>query len=393
MENEYNFTLGERTISSNEVITQSNSIVDTHPSNKENKYIHIFPDSKESFRNSYTNILKNRNKRAISNSHSEEKINSQGRKRNSSEAPKKKNSTNPPLQSKKSINTVKNTLYQALKNINKELNVKIENREQSKVSFSLMNFIDQDPDQLIDSEEDVERVEVKAKADGFAKKMLKKVDIQTVLESFTDSMKDTQKNEEFLNTKENINFTLPNNPFAEKKSIDEIELDIPEIHQAIIEPPKNKSSLQIESEYIVNNDTPIYEELLNEQVILNQNIDVRKLIEILKLKNEIISQQSNTIETQAKEIQNLKINIESKQETIDREQFIELESNLKELQRYINKIEKENIILKNELGNSMKHKNMVLKKFNDELSNITKISQNFYEDFFQAKEENKLIDY
>jgi hypothetical protein len=441
MEGDYNFTLGENTLASNSVITHGNSVLDTSNSIKENKFIQIFPEKKDSYRNSYSNIVKNKNKKSISNSGSEPKLenNYPGKKRNSS-APKNNNYDKQLVpQNKKEISTVKNTLYEALKNINKELNVKIEKKEQSKVSFSLMNFIDQDPDEILDSQED-EDIKNK-KHDGYTKKMSKKVDIHTVLESITDSLK-TQKNEESLNTKENIISTLPNNNMVEKKELYLNELDLQEIknnnyknneknknfndfqnlidendelenehenvHQepgkiennSIKLKPINHSYAEIQTEFKKYEESfpEIFEELENEGVInnfqINQNsnlynksiisiqsdklLDYKKLFELLKIKNEKIKQQQFNIDNLSQEIHKFK-SLESKKKVVD------FENNIKDMTNYIVKLEKENIILKNELGNSMKHKNIIIKKFNDELNNITKISQNFHDDFFSTE--------
>jgi hypothetical protein len=441
MEGDYNFTLGENTLASNSVITHGNSVLDTSNSIKENKFIQIFPEKKDSYLNSYSNIVKNKNKKSISNSGSEPKFenNYPGKKRNSS-APKNNNYNKQPIPTnKKEISTVKNTLYEALKNINKELNVKIEKKEQSKVSFSLMNFIDQDPDEIVDSQEDEESKN--KKQDGYTKKMAKKVDIHTVLESITDSLK-TQKNEESLNTKENIISTFPNNNLVEKKELDFNQLDTQEIknnnyknneknkdfndfqnlidendeleneleheHQepgkiqnnTIILKPINQNYAEMKKEFNKYEESfpEIFEELANEGVInnfqLNQNsnlnkksiisiqsdklLDYKKLFELLKIKNEKIKQQQFNIDNLSQEIHNFK-NFESKKKVVD------LENNIKDLTYYIVKLEKENIILKNELGNSMKHKIIIIKKFNDELNNITKISQDFHDDFFSTE--------
>ena len=61
--------------------------------------------------------------------------------------------------------------------------------------------------------------------------------------------------------------------------------------------------------------------------------------------------------------------------------LIDMSNTIKDLQRYVLKLEKENVVLKNEFINNIKNKNGMIKKFNEDLGeyqNITRIFQEKY---------------
>lgn len=70
--------------------------------------------------------------------------------------------------------------------------------------------------------------------------------------------------------------------------------------------------------------------------------------------------------------------------------FIEMSNTIKDLQKYILKLEKENVVLKNEFINNIKNKNGMIKKFSEDLTDYQKITNNFLEKYTQLVKESEL---
>jgi hypothetical protein len=63
--------------------------------------------------------------------------------------------------------------------------------------------------------------------------------------------------------------------------------------------------------------------------------------------------------------------------------LMEMSSTIRDLQKYILKLEKENVVLKNEFINNIKNKNGMVKKFNDDLNDYQRITNTFLEKYSQ----------
>jgi hypothetical protein len=103
-----------------------------------------------------------------------------------------------------------------------------------------------------------------------------------------------------------------------------------------------------------------------------------KELELSSLKNEIAY-----LKKDAEIKNNSKKSYDLKQETDS-----ELKSKIRELESQLNsailnnsKLERENGILKNELVNHKKNKNFILKRFNEEIFDMTKLTKEFFDNF------------
>jgi hypothetical protein len=67
--------------------------------------------------------------------------------------------------------------------------------------------------------------------------------------------------------------------------------------------------------------------------------------------------------------------------------FTDMSNSIKDLQKYILKLEKENVVLKNEFINNIKNKNGMIKKFNEDLGDYQKITNNFMEKYTQINKD------
>jgi hypothetical protein len=72
--------------------------------------------------------------------------------------------------------------------------------------------------------------------------------------------------------------------------------------------------------------------------------------------------------------------------------LMEMSSTIKDLQKYILKLEKENVVLKNEFINNIKNKNGMVKKFNDDLSDYQRITNTFLEKYSQQAKASEQIE-
>jgi hypothetical protein len=103
-----------------------------------------------------------------------------------------------------------------------------------------------------------------------------------------------------------------------------------------------------------------------------------KELELSSLKNEIAF-----LKKDAEHKDNSKKTSELKQETDSelKQKIKELELQLNSANLHNSKLEKENGILKNELVNQKKNKNFLLKRFNEEIVDMTKLTKDFLDNF------------
>ena len=66
-----------------------------------------------------------------------------------------------------------------------------------------------------------------------------------------------------------------------------------------------------------------------------------------------------------------------------------MSNTVKDLRKYVLKLEKENVVLKNEFTNNIKNKNGMIKKFNEDLNDYQIITMNFFDKFSQIENENE----
>lgn len=110
---------------------------------------------------------------------------------------------------------------------------------------------------------------------------------------------------------------------------------------------------------------------------------------------EFFDLMSKNRELQDKQEELIKENATLKENLIKSSQYgsdksvAELSATIKDLQKYILKLEKENVVLKNEFTNNIKAKNGLLKKFNDDLVDYQRLTTNFMEKFSELEEEEE----
>jgi hypothetical protein len=300
---------------------------------------------------------------------------------------------------RKSVKSVKASLVEVLTNINKELNVKIHNNEQSKAEFSLMNFVDK-ADETLETDENQQRSKSTKKEDGFSKRKSKKVDIQEILGNFNhEKVSNFDKIEKIEEVKENLEDKFEN--ISIQKSPNLNKLYIPEFKnkqdEEIFNSLKNSKILNInESQTSLN--SSIFP--TNNGIKNSYGLDLIKLIEFIKAKDDEIIKKNSIIETNNKEIHFLKSELDLKKSSTkdlkkedDEKDFMyrlkEIEGSLKISQNHSLKIEKENVILKNNLGNVLKTKNNLIKRFNEELEDINRLSNSFFNNFIMSYENQK----
>lgn len=370
----------------------------------------------------------------------------------------------PPLQHKPSLRTGKRTLYEAIKNINRELNVKIEKKEQNRVNVSLMSFLDKPED--MSCENNMGSNLSSHGQDPFSRKMSKKIDIDTVMGSLNSMMSEKEpekkveetvacvkepvspgteeesKNSKINNNKrsgENITNKIisTNNPLNNSEAIaieynSENKKESEAEENKVVEENKVEENKVIDNEMIIkqsnshtdldiltcatdDREREIIHDLKKNNIILNENlqnsyknqnasvvtVDLKKLLCLFKLKDDDIQSKEILIQNLYKEIELLKSDTESKLNTIKAQEnknlelekenklkVKELDYHLKASQNHIIKIEKENVILKNELSNAIKNKVVGNRKLNDEISEIEKMTKEFFDNYVSTSTEN-----
>lgn len=326
--------------------------------------------------------------------------------------------SSPGLVPKKSINTVKNSLYEALKNINKELNVKIENKEQNRVEYSLMNFIDVNT-QSEKSYETEGEDSLRQREDGFARRKSKKIDLDSVLVNFNNEeqasmRKSMEKIHEVDESK--LNTIHENNTFSHNTNntnLNELQFshNFENLHHGnainfdlysddkdkkLIEILKKNNVLQINYNYIPNASN---KNLSHFTTFNHGHVEFSKLLDYLKIKDNELNNANSQIESYKMEIDRLKIELgeknsankifDSRKEELEREYKLKIkehENGYKSVHSHNIRVEKENVILKNELSNAIKYKNINLKNFNEEIEELNKLSKNFFENFLSTYE-------
>ena len=70
----------------------------------------------------------------------------------------------------------------------------------------------------------------------------------------------------------------------------------------------------------------------------------------------------------------------------------EQENDYKSVHHHNVRVEKENVILKNELSNSIKYKNNIIKNFNNDIEDLNKLSQAFFENYLSTCEVDEIYE-
>jgi hypothetical protein len=324
--------------------------------------------------------------------------------------------SSPGLVPKKSINTVKNSLYEALKNINKELNVKIENKEQNRVEYSLMNFVDNNTFSQSEKSYETEGEEnFRQREDGFARRKSKKIDLDSVLVNFNNedevSLRKSMEKIHEVDESKIISIHENNTHNTHNTNINELQFShhFENIHHGngnginfdlyteekdkkLIEILKKNNVVQMSYNYIPNASNKNLSHFTTSGN--HGQIEFSKLLEFLKIKDEELNNANSQIENFKKEIDRLKNELaeknsaskilDSRKEELEREYKLKLkehENGYKSVHSHNIRIEKENVILKNELSNAIKYKNINVKNFNEEIEDLSKMSKKIFENF------------
>jgi hypothetical protein len=141
-----------------------------------------------------------------------------------------------------------------------------------------------------------------------------------------------------------------------------------------------------------------------------ENVSMKTCIPIsiaCKISNEIISEMKGETDKEILDLMQKNKSLQEKHNEITQENtnfkenllktnvtnnnndksYSDMNNIVKDLQKYILKLEKENVVLKNEFINNIKSKNGLLKKFNDDLNDYQRISTTFFDKFSQLNQE------
>jgi hypothetical protein len=284
----------------------------------------------------------------------------------------------------KDIVSLKGNLFKALYNINKELNVKIDNKEQSKV-VDLNIFLNNHEDSN--------------DTNTYSRKMSKKVDLG-VLGSFGDNKGVSRFEDPYDHfTLQNVNNKAENfatfeedrvRPISDKRvkrfgeNDNDTSYDILQnnhVNNIWNEIPENKNTNDGEVDAIKD----VFNVIVNEGIL-----DVNNDGEISNFKlNNLIQFINKTIQND-KEYENiisgLRADVASKSYGSGSEYkrlYKDSEQMLKNQQIYIQSVEKENLLLKEQMNSLIKARNkrllLIKEHLNEHKNMVTELSENFFE--------------
>jgi hypothetical protein len=289
---------------------------------------------------------------------------------------------------------VKGTLIKALYNINKELNVKIDNKDQSKINLDLNAFI-------------INQDEVSAKpTDPYSKRMSKKIDINEVLGNINNQevtnfsnfiAKDLKAENDIINNKHsetteyrirkvsdkdtNVNPTSRNNINSSQEFLEREENFWVENKNNEKENSLNQQDNEIKKE--------ILNLLFNEKVLctsqkndlISNKIDFSNLLNFIATLVNKQNEQEYLINKLKSDIENLELN-KPNGEYI--KLYSESQQMLKNQQIYIQEIEHENSYLKSKINDFLTERRKKTKLLKDQILDhekiLNKLSINFNEE-------------
>jgi hypothetical protein len=293
---------------------------------------------------------------------------------------------------KPSLKSIRVNLSDALHNINRELNVKIEKKDIERIKMPLLDYF--------------------CNNDDFAPAK-QKIDIENVIENLNNYVKKQSLVEEGimeLNKEEFGNYKseeteISNN--GDRKLFDNDNSNYGGIHVRKLQNTNtlsNECKEQIHNRLIFDegslnkNEEEVFKNLVSNNIIERgiisneYSLSIEKLIAMLILKSDENTEKTNGL--QRLEIENLKLkeeislantNLRSTETEKDKlnieymRKLREMENMSKSNIQYIQRLEKENIILKNELVNKTKSRNTILRIINQEVKEMKTISKDFIE--------------
>lgn len=283
---------------------------------------------------------------------------------------------------KNEVSHLRSNLYEVLSNINKELNVKIDKKDQSRISFSIANsFVNRDIDQEKDPDDTIGKESIQ---DAYTKRLSKKVDIDLILDIMSKTTENHKEPEKVADTSAELTFDKTNTniePQVINEQKTQIAADVIILDKSVLSPKKTENLEDlVRNEAIVFSTTDGSITSINLNKLLDIHDTNKKQFEDLLFK----SQEENAV--LKKEIELLKADLLLKSNIINtnednRRRYLKSESEVKNLQTKNLEIEKENAIMKYELTHTSRSRQNIVKRLGEGLNDMNKITNRFWEEY------------